>query len=127
MKKSLLFFVSTAIVTVSYCQVGIGTTTPSPASMLEISSTSDGGSTYKGFMPPRVPNVASRDAINAGYSDYGLTIFLLDYPNNQGCLQTWDGDRWETIHCVTLASQGKGKKNKKNNNEKVFFHNTYFF
>ena len=104
MKKSLLFFVSTAIVTVSYCQVGIGTTTPSPASMLEISSTSDGGSTYKGFMPPRVPNVASRDAINAGYSDYGLTIFLLDYPNNQGCLQTWDGDSWETIHCVTLAS-----------------------
>ena len=104
MRKSLLFFVIAAIATVSYCQVGIGTTTPSPASMLEVSSTSDGGTTYKGFMPPRVPNVAARDAINAGYSDFGLTIFLLDYPNNQGCLQMWDGDSWETIHCVTLAS-----------------------
>ena len=104
MRKSLLFFVVAAIATVSYCQVGIGTTTPSPASMLEVSSTSDGGTTYKGFMPPRAPNVAARDAINAGYSDFGLTIFLLDYPNNQGCLQMWDGDSWETIHCVTLAS-----------------------
>jgi hypothetical protein len=104
MKKSLLFFVIAAIATVSYCQVGIGTTTPSPASMLEVSSTSDGGTTYKGFMPPRVPNVAARDAINAGYSDFGLIIFLLDYPNNQGCLQMWDGDSWEIINCVVLAS-----------------------
>ena len=104
MKRIFLFFGAAFIATNIYCQVGIGTTTPTPASMLEISSTSDGGVTYGGFMPPRVPNIAARDAINAGYADYGLTIFLLNYANNEGCLQVWNGESWESIHCVTLAS-----------------------
>jgi hypothetical protein len=104
MRKLFLAFALAFFAAHLYCQVGIGTTTPSPAAMLEIAASSDGGSTYKGFMPPRVPSIAARDAINAGYADYGLTVFVLDYPTNQGCLQMWDGDSWETIHCLTLAS-----------------------
>ena len=87
-----------------HCQVGIGTTTPSPASMLEIAGSSDGGTTYKGFMPPRVPSIAARDAINPGYSDYGLMVFVMDLPNDVGILQIWDGDSWQDITTITLAS-----------------------
>ncbi|MDN3723506.1 hypothetical protein QRD02_03855 [Aequorivita sp. SDUM287046] len=104
MRTIILFFASAFFATNFYCQVGIGTTTPSPASMLEVSSTSDGGTTYKGFMPPRVPSIAAREAINPGYADFGLMVFVMDLPNNLGLLQIWDGDSWEEIHRVTLAS-----------------------
>ena len=81
-------------------QVGIGTTNPSPASMLEVSGTSDGGATYKGFMPPRVPDIAARDNINAGYDDVGLIVFVI----NTGSLQIWDGDSWENVTQITIAT-----------------------
>lgn len=87
-----------------YSQVGIGTTTPNPKSMLEVSSTSDNGITYKGFMPPRVPNITKRDEINAGYVDYGLIVFVTDNGSGQGSLQIWDGDSWENIVSVDVAS-----------------------
>lgn len=80
-------------------QVGIGTTSPSPKAMLEINSTSDGGSTYRGFMPPRVPTNTERDAINPGFLDVGLLVFVLQ----TGCLQIWDGNSWEDISCITVA------------------------
>lgn len=77
-------------------QVGIGTTSPSPAAMLEVSSTSDGGLTYKGLMPPRVPTVANRDAINPSSTDIGLAVFV----EATQCLQIWNGTSWENLHCL---------------------------
>lgn len=85
------------LTSMSYGQVGIGTTTPSPASMLEVSSTSDDGLTYQGFMPPRVPNVASRNLMNPSSSDVGLIIYL----SSSGCIQFWTGVSWENIKCST--------------------------
>ncbi|QAA80414.1 hypothetical protein EI546_01115 [Aequorivita sp. H23M31] len=70
-----------------YCQVGIGTTDPSPAAMLEVSSTSDEGATYGGFMPPRVPDITARDLINPAAGDIGLLVFV----ETIGCLQMWSG------------------------------------
>lgn len=84
-------------------QVGIGTVNPTNSSMLEVSSTSDGGATYKGFMPPRVLTVTERDAIYPNYSDYGLIVFVANNGSGQGCLQIWDGDSWEDINCITVA------------------------
>jgi len=81
-------------------QVGIGTTTPSSAAMLEINSTSDEGTTYGGFLPPRVPDIAARDAINAGPSDVGLQIYV----ESPGCLQLWNGFGWESVHCINSVS-----------------------
>lgn len=104
MRTKLLFFGFSLMLTNLYCQVGIGTTTPSRASMLEISSSSDLGATFKGFMPPRVPHILARDAINAGYADYGLMVFVTDNGHDQGCLQIWDGENWKDIHCIDLAS-----------------------
>ncbi|WP_157417836.1 hypothetical protein [Aequorivita capsosiphonis] len=100
MGKLFLFFGMALFVTMSYCQVGIGTTTPSPAAMLEVSSTSDGGLTYRGFMPPRVPDVAARNLINPSFSDAGLLIYL----SSSGCLQFWTGLIWENIKCATDIS-----------------------
>tara|TARA_R100000935_G_scaffold8302_7_gene17410 strand:- start:39904 stop:40704 length:801 start_codon:yes stop_codon:yes gene_type:complete len=84
----------------SLSQVGIGTVTPSPRSAMEISSTSNGGVTYGGFLPPRVSTVAQRNSISPGFSDIGMLLFI----EATGCLQLWDGDSWENITCVTVAT-----------------------
>ena len=96
MKKHLSSLALALIATNFYCQVGIGTTTPSPASMLEVSSSSDGGMTYGGFMPPKVPDLAARDAINPTSADVGLQIFVVSI----GALQMWNGTGWENIHII---------------------------
>lgn len=95
-KSCVLFSIMLLIAFEFYGQVGIGTTNPSPASMLEVSSTSDGGSTYKGLMPPRVPNVSARNAINPSVADAGLLIFV----NSTQCLQIWSGSEWIDVRCM---------------------------
>jgi hypothetical protein len=96
MRKLFLFFGFSLIAISSYCQVGIGTVTPSTAAMLEVSSTSDAGVTYKGMMPPRVPSFETRQAINPSSIDIGLLIFV----ESIGCLQIWNGVSWESIYCL---------------------------
>jgi len=80
-------------------QVGIGTTTPSPASALDVNSSLDGGTTFKGLMPPRVPNESARNTINPAPSDIGLLIFL----ESLQCLQIWNGTAWESFYCLGTA------------------------
>ncbi len=94
------FFILSAILLHAsnfYCQVGIGTTTPSSAAMLEVSSTSDAGTTYKGFMPPRVPNNTARNAINPSTNDIGMLVFV----ESTKCLQLWIGTEWQNVKCIT--------------------------
>lgn len=74
-------------------QVGINTTNPSPASVLEVSSSSD-SSNFGGFMPPRV-SLAERDMILPTAADEGLMVYVLNPPNSQ--LQIWDGTAWRTL------------------------------
>jgi hypothetical protein len=101
MKKVVLTLIILPLsILTSLSQVGIGTITPSPRSALEISSTSDGGLNYGGFIPPRVATVAQRNAITPGFSDVGMLIFVAA----TGCLQLWDGDTWENVSCVTVAT-----------------------
>src|SRR5690554_5832379 len=95
-KSCILFSTMLLVAFEFYGQVGIGTTNPSPASMLEVSSTSDGGSTYRGLMPPRVPNISARNAINPSVADAGLLIFV----NSTQCLQIWSGSEWIDIRCM---------------------------
>ena len=80
-------------------QVGIGTTTPAQASMLEVSSQTNGTGPYRGFMPPRVPDIAARDAINVNANDTGMLIFV----QSSGCLQMWNGISWESVTCPSVA------------------------
>ena len=80
-----------------YAQVGIGTTRPSEAAMLEVSSTTN-HIDFFGFIPPRVASNAERDLINPTLTDVGLIVFV----ETTGSLQVWNGTGWESIH--TLSS-----------------------
>ena len=104
MKKFVLFFCAAWMASQMYSQVGIGTVNPSNASMLEVSSTSDGGVTYKGLMPPRVPNIPARNNITPNISDAGLLVFVMNNGNGESCLQIWDGGVWNDVYCVTIPS-----------------------
>lgn len=96
MKKTIIYCCIYLLAVQLYSQVGIGTTNPSAASMLEVSSTSDGGITYKGLMPPRVEVASQRDLINPSNNDVGLMVFV----ESIGCLQIWNGISWENIYCL---------------------------
>ncbi len=96
MKTIVLVFCAGFTIWNVFGQVGIGTVNPSSSSMLEVSSTSDGGVTYKGIMPPRVEVAAERDLINPSTNDIGLMIFV----ESIGCLQIWNGTNWENIYCL---------------------------
>lgn len=93
MKKSYLFIAFLFFIGISDAQVGIGTTTPSPASMLEISPTSDGGSSFRGLMPP-VMTIAQRNLINITTTDVGLLVFINDSIVGVRCLQFYTGTTW---------------------------------
>ena len=87
--------------TVLFSQVGIGTTTPSDASMLEVSSSTSGNTPYKGFMPPRVTFTTDLTSIPAGINDAGLQVFVME----TGCLNIWNGVSWESgsVPCVSIV------------------------
>lgn len=82
-------------------QVGINTTTPSDASVLEIQSSGDGVK-FGGFLPPRV-TLAQRGSIPVTAADEGLIVFLSD--GSTRCLQIYNGteNSWENMHCLELA------------------------
>lgn len=100
MKKFIIpfLFVGTIIM---HAQVGVGTTSPSEASMLEINGVTGSGE-YRGFMPPRVPTTTERDAIPTTATDIGLLVFVQDI----ACLQMWNGTAWEDVRCVNATVSG---------------------
>lgn len=67
--------------TIFYAQVGIGTTTPDPSSVLDLTSTT------AGFLLPRL-TTAERDLIAAPVE--GLMI----YNNNNKCFEFWNATDW---------------------------------
>lgn len=97
MKIYLLVFFCLSFSVLS-AQVGIGTTDPSEASMLEVSSTSN-GTDYKGLMPPRV-TIEQRDLIEPDSDDIGLLVFVNDSDDSEYCLQIWNGDSWQDVYCL---------------------------
>lgn len=101
MKKKICFLLFICTLSIK-AQVGIGTITPSHASMLEVSGNTEGGAPYKGFMPPRVPTAAERDLISASSTDAGLLVFVQD----TGTLEIWNGIAWEPIFdtAVTITT-----------------------
>lgn len=86
---------------IAFSQVGINTTTPSPASVLDISS-SNNGSNYGGLMPPRV-TISQRDLITVTAADDGLLVYVMDGIIRS--LQIYNGveDIWEIIHTQSIS------------------------
>jgi len=99
MKLFCIFCFISIFSTSIFSQVGIGTTTPSDAAMLEVSSITASGD-YKGFMPP-VMTIAQRDLINVTSADAGLLVFINDSIEGVQCLQFYTGSGWE---CANNAS-----------------------
>jgi len=97
--QRIAFYCLLLIHTSFFGQVGINTTNPSSASVLDVSSSSD-NINFGGFLPPRVNSTAERNAIIASPSDTGLLIFV----KSTGCFQIWNGIYWEDMHCVINAA-----------------------
>ncbi|EDM43094.1 hypothetical protein SCB49_12754 [unidentified eubacterium SCB49] len=95
--KHFLFIILFSTSTIA--QVGIGTTTPSKGSSLEISGTiaTDSGVKYVGLMPPRVENTLERDLINVNSSDIGLIVFV----KSTGSIDMFNGIHWECVFTLT--------------------------
>ncbi|PKA84212.1 hypothetical protein ATE92_2383 [Ulvibacter sp. MAR_2010_11] len=100
MKGVYLSSVALLISFLSFSQVGIGTTNPSNAAMLDISS-SVNGTTFKGFMPPRVPSQIERDAITTTSIDTGLLVFV----ESTGTFEIWNGIFWESVYTLSTMAQ----------------------
>lgn len=106
MRRFFFIFLTHFVSLIMYSQVGIGTVNPSRASMLEISSTSNNGASFGGFMPPRVSTQFERDSIPLTSTDIGLLVFV----ESTGTFEIWNGIYWETIYtlstqAITLAIQ----------------------
>lgn len=76
-----------------FSQVGINTTTPSNASVIDVQSSGD-GIHFGGMLPPRV-TLAQRDLIPVTAADEGMLVYVINPPNSQ--LQIWDGSVWQTL------------------------------
>ncbi|MBV1922710.1 MAG: lamin tail domain-containing protein [Flavobacteriaceae bacterium] len=100
MKKKILAFLIIFSSLSAFSQVGINTTSPSPASVLDIESSSDNVN-YGGFLPPRV-SLVQRNLIPVTASDDGLMVYLID--GTTRCIQIYDGvdAAWEDIYCMPL-------------------------
>lgn len=72
-----------------FSQVGIGTASPAPSSMLELSATD------KGFLPPRLTTM-QRDGITNPPA--GLWIYNTD----ENCMQYWNETAWKE-NCSTMV------------------------
>ena len=100
MKKKILFSILLISNIIVFAQVGINTTNPSSASVLDVESSSDNVN-FGGFLPPRV-NTSERDAIPTTASDDGMMVFLIDGTTRE--VQMWDGVelQWETVYAMPI-------------------------
>ncbi len=98
MKLTSLFFLSALTLS---AQVGINTTNPNPAAVLEVEAQQTIG--FGGLQIPLV-TPTQRDLINTSISSDGVLVYV-DYTTNQ-CLEIYDGitDAWQQITCANNAT-----------------------
>lgn len=91
MKKNLILSLVLMLSTLSFSQVGIGTTTPNSSSILDLTSTK------KGFLPPRMTTV-QRDSIVSSVA--GLMIYDIDNKK----FEWYDGTIWVGVEAESNKS-----------------------
>lgn len=81
-------------------QVGINTTSPSPASVLHLESL-NGSGTHGGFMPP-VVDLTERALIPVTATDDGMMIYLSD--GTTRCVQIYNANdtAWVDMYCMPI-------------------------
>ena len=87
-----------------HAQVGINTTSPSNASVLDVNSEIN-STTFGGFMPPKV-TLAERAMITPGTAEDGMLIFLQD--GTTRCIQLWNAvdSTWDNVYCMPTGPSG---------------------
>ena len=90
------------IYTTVHTQVGINTTTPSQASVLDISSTSD-AINFGGMLLPRA-TLTQRNSIPVTMADDGMLVYLIE--GTTRCLQLYDGvaGTWRDVYCMPIGN-----------------------
>ena len=85
-------------------QVGINTTNPSSAAVLDLNS-NFGGTSFGGLMPPRV-TIAQRNSIPVTAADDGLMAYVSGFAGGERCLQLFNGATmtWENITCFGVPA-----------------------
>ncbi len=79
LKSTLLTSCFILIATITFAQIGIGTTSPTTSAALDVTSTN------KGFLPPRVVNVNDVSNPVAGLQVYDQSV---------NCMRYYDGKQW---------------------------------
>jgi len=99
LRFTVLIF-SLTYTSILFSQVGINTSNPSPASVLDVHSTAD-NIKFGGFMPPKV-SLAERDLIPVTVVDEGMLIFYSE--GNERCIQIYNNvdDLWENVYCMPV-------------------------
>ena len=85
------------IVTYSFAQTGIGTSTPHASAKLDVTSTN------KGFLPPRVTLTSATDATTIPSPAEGLLVYNLGAVGLQAGYYYWNGANWATMATGTTA------------------------
>lgn len=85
------------IVTYSFAQTGIGTSTPHASAKLHVSATD------KGFLPPRVTLTAATDVTTIPSPAEGLLVYNLGSVGLQAGYYYWNGSNWATIATGTTT------------------------
>ena len=103
MKKIVFLLHFLSIIVFSHAQVGINTTAPSSNAVLDLNS-NFGGSSYGGFLPPRV-TIAQRNLIPVTAADDGMIVYVSGFANGDRCLQLFNGSTmaWQSIQCFAVA------------------------
>lgn len=102
MKKIFIVLHFLCIFSLSQAQVGINTTSPSSRAALDVNSQIN-GSTYGGFLPPRI-TLAQRNAMPVTAADDGMIAYVTLVDGSR-CLQLFNGATlaWENIQCFAAA------------------------
>ncbi|MGG5210332.1 hypothetical protein ACQWU4_15520 [Chryseobacterium sp. MIQD13] len=92
--------------TTMFSQVGIGTTTPDPSSILELNVNNLATGNKKGFLGPKVALTSKTDIVTIPNPATGLLVFNLgtDSNFNYAGYVFWNGTEWRKLDNSSLAT-----------------------
>ncbi len=103
MKK--IVFILLGFISVSYAQMGVGTTTPSSAAVLHLETANYDTTKVGGFIMPVVTE-AEQALIPVAAADDGMMVFVSDPGTGKWCWDIYDAQQtvWRSINCAPVPT-----------------------
>jgi hypothetical protein len=103
MKK--IVFILLGFISVSYAQMGVGTTTPSSAAVLHLETANYNTTKVGGFIMPVVTEV-EQVLIPVAAADDGMMVFVSDPGTGKWCWDIYDAQQtvWRSINCAPVPT-----------------------